>query len=140
MPVNVSITSNVAAVSRKVQALPPQQGREIMTVLNTDLLDVLRDSKTKPPRVPVDTGALQSSGFTEPAKQEGLKIVAAIGYGGVGNVDDYASIVHDNLSGRIKNYKRPGSGPKFLEIPLMARQKERTESLEHALGMAWERL
>ncbi len=125
-------------LSRLVQ-LPEAMRREVRISLNEELLQVLADSKRKPPRVPVDTGALQSTGYVEPAKIEGAKVSSSIGYGGVASFPfnktvDYAQIVHDNLNGRIKNYKRPGSGPKFLETHLNAHKPIMTEKFEKALG------
>lgn len=127
------VMDDVKRVVTKLGKLPQAQADRLMQATDKFLLSVLRDSKTKPPRVPVDTGALQSSGFTEPCKREGKTITASIGYGGIGGVD-YAVFVHDNANGRIKNYKRPGSGPFFLSTHLDARKPELNENLEHALG------
>jgi hypothetical protein len=59
------------------------------------------------PHCPEDTGALRESGRVEAVK-EGY----AVAYGGPGV--DYAAYVHDDLRPNRK-YKRPGSGPKFVE-------------------------
>ena len=106
---------------KRLSSLSEVQRAHMSQAVDRFLLSVLRDSKEKPPRVPVDTGALMSSGFTEPSKISGKTIHAAIGYGGTGGID-YAVYVHDNMNGRIKHYKRPGSGPKFLSTHLDQRQ------------------
>jgi hypothetical protein len=107
----------------------------MIEAINRFLLSVLRDSKEKPPCVPVDTGALMSSGYVEPAVlEQGHIINAAIGYGGIDNTVDYAVYVHDNLNGRIKHYKRPGSGPKFLSTHLDSRTPELNANLQKAGG------
>lgn len=129
------VAENLAKIQKQLAKLSEDQRRDMSTALDRFLLTVLRDSKEKPPRVPVDTGALMSSGFTEPSKVDGKTIRAAIGYGGTGGVD-YAVYVHDNANGRIKHYRRPGSGPKFLSTHLETRQPELRAALEKALGDA----
>lgn len=121
------------SITGRLKKLAEVQKKGMVRTINVWLLSVLRDSKEKPPRVPVDTGALETSGYTEPAKIDGATINAGIGYGGISGVD-YAVIVHDNLSGRIKNYKRPGSGAKFLSTHVDARKPELASALEGDLG------
>ncbi len=131
------VLPDLKALSARLGKLSDSQRKAMMRVVNIYDLNVLRDSKTKPPRVPVDTGALQSTGHTEPAKIEGSLILAHVSYGGIaddGTTVDYAVIVHDNMNGRIKNYKRPGSGPKFLETHIHARRPQLNRDLEAALG------
>lgn len=154
MPIRFSIKNNVAETTRKLRQLCGQQNRDLMQEVDITMLNVLRDSKTKPPRVPVDTGALQSTGFTEPAKLDKGKIVAAVGYGGIAsrNVSagststvlqklvDYAVYVHENLSGRIKNYKRPGSGAKFVETHWKQRLAKFRADGETVIGKSWRKL
>lgn len=126
---------NVAQVLQKLSKLPGKQAERMTRTLDRWTLSVLRDSKTKPPRVPVDTGALQSSGVTEPAQFDGKTLRGAITYGGIGDVD-YAVYVHDNASGRIKNYHRPGSGPLFVSTHWDARKPELQANFEKDLGDA----
>lgn len=76
---------------------------------------VFADSQTKSPCVPVDTNALRESGRVEVVK-EGYAVV----YGGPGV--DYAAYVHDDL--RPRKYKRPGSGPKFVETHMLRAASE----------------
>lgn len=82
---------------------------------------VLKDSDSIPPMVPVDTGALQGTGRVE-ATPEGHAVV----YGGQDGVD-YAAKVHDDL--RPRKYKRRGSGPKFVESHIERRHDEWYEAL-----------
>jgi len=123
------IPQNWLEAAAKMQRLPESQRRAMTRALDTFLLSVLRDSKEKPPRVPVDTGFLQGTGYTEPAKIEGPNVEAAIGYHA-----NYAWYLHENMAGRFKNYKRPGSGPKFLITHFDARRREVKVNLEDALG------
>jgi len=91
---------------------------------------ILKDSDTIPPVVPVDTGALQDSGRVE---KDGRGW--AVMYGG-GSVD-YALQVHDDL--RQRSYRRPGAGPKFVEAHYLRRTegqeayKEFTSDIEHLI-------
>jgi hypothetical protein len=68
------------------------------------------------PRVPLDTGFLSSTGHTDLPTILGNEITVMIGYNA-----DYALIVHENLDPHV-HWKRPGSGPKYLEGP--AREME----------------
>lgn len=63
------------------------------------------------PIVPVDTGALMSTGIVETPRREGNKVVVVLGYGGPSA--KYASFVHEVAA----NYKRPNSGKDFLRLP-----------------------
>lgn len=75
-------------------------------------------------RVPVDTGALMSTGRVELPVEEGSEIVVTLGYGSMSV--GYAWPVHEMMegTGRTKgvgqaiHWTRPGSGPKYLENPL----------------------
>lgn len=71
--------------------------------------------------VPVDTGALRSSGYVDEPKREGDTIEVLLGYGGPAaqinpktgeSTDGYALRVHENLEAN-----HPVGGPKFLELP-----------------------
>ena len=79
---------------------------KIQTQLQVAAEKILTESDSVPPMVPVDTGDLQKTGRVEKAVG-GWAIV----YGGSGV--NYANQVHDDL--RPRKYKRPGSGPKFVE-------------------------
>ena len=71
--------------------------------------------------VPVDTGALRSSGYVKPPEQEGNRITVYLGYGGPAaqinpksgqSTDGYALYVHENLDAVHK----VGTA-KYLEMP-----------------------
>lgn len=86
-------------------------------------------SDAKEHYVPVEHGALRSSGFVQPPKTEGETATVVLGFGGAASA--YAIAVHEHLSGSSPRSWRiaeaagrpvrfsPG-GPKFLERPLMA--------------------
>jgi hypothetical protein len=59
-------------------------------------------------RVPVDEGILKGSGFVEPPKREGNKVILNLGFGG--QAEDYAIIVHEDLEA----FHRVGEA-KFVE-------------------------
>ena len=71
--------------------------------------------------VPVDTGALKSSGYVADPKREGDVIEVVLGYGGPAaqinpktgeSTDGYAVMVHENLEAH-----HPVGSAKFLEMP-----------------------
>lgn len=70
---------------------------------------ILTDSKQN--YVPVDTGALRASGFTEGPEVTGPFIAMTLGFGGPSA--SYAVIVHEDLTKR-----HPVGQAKYLEIPL----------------------
>lgn len=80
--------------------------------------EVMSESKRV---VPVDTGALMSSGQVALPQVNGREISVTLGYGNqsVG----YALYVHENMNPNV-HWTRPGSGPKYLETPLKAKQGE----------------
>lgn len=82
---------------------------------------ILRDSQTVPPTVPRDTGDLESTGRVEGTPQ-GHAVVYGGKAGSSGKFVDYAEFVHDDL--RDRKYKRPGSGPKFVETHVLRRFDE----------------
>jgi hypothetical protein len=69
--------------------------------------------------VPVDTGNLMNSGHVRLPEEFNNEINVKLGYGGP--AAGYALAVHENLNPNV-NWKRPGSGPKYLENPLKERQ------------------
>ena len=67
--------------------------------------------------VPVDKGALMNSGYVKPPEVVDGILTVELGYGG--QSVDYAATVHENLNPHVR-WKRPGSGPKFLENAITA--------------------
>ena len=101
--------------------------------------EVMTDSKAV---VPVLTGALMGTGKVMPAVESGDDISVTMGYGD--EAVGYALIVHEMLDERRFDsetfqmlnpihWTRPGSGPKFLENPLKAKQ----DSLPGRIGTAY---
>ena len=80
-----------------------------------DIMDKSRDV------VPVDTGTLMSTGNVRIPDETDTEISCTMGYGGP--AAPYALAVHENLEDYV-NWKRPGSGPKYLERPFNAMQGE----------------
>jgi hypothetical protein len=82
------------------------------------------------PLVPVDFGVLKNSKFVEQPKQNGGDISVTLGYGG--EAAKYAEAVHEHPSshdpkswnGVTVNWQTPGTGPKFLERPVVALQRD----------------
>jgi len=70
-------------------------------------------ARSKEQYVPVDTGTLMSTGHVQLPVIDGSTITTVLGYGGPSA--GYALQVHEDLT--PKNWTRPGSGPKYLEIP-----------------------
>jgi hypothetical protein len=77
-------------------------------------------------RTPVDVGTLELSGHVEDPVLDGAGVSVQLGFGG--EARGYAVIVHEDLS--PKNFKRAGSGPKYLEGPML----EAAGTLESALA------
>lgn len=113
---NRAATDNLGRLAGRIHS-------EIAKEIDRINLDILRDSKTVPPRVPVDTGALQGSGHVEPATIQGSVVSGQLTYGGAygGSEVDYAVHVHENMAA---TYKRPGAGPKFVEAHFRRRESE----------------
>jgi hypothetical protein len=70
---------------------------------------IRRDMEQVPPLIPVDTGNLRASWFTNSGYKLGAPFVH------MGFSASYATVVHDR---DWKKGKRPGSGPKFFESAL----------------------
>ena len=82
--------------------------------------------------VPVDTGALKSTGHVQPPRISGAVVEVTLGYGGVagnGSEVDYAWFVHENLAAQ---HASPTQA-KFLEEPLNARIKDIDKLLAAAI-------
>lgn len=98
--------------------------------------EIMADSKAV---VPVDTGALIATGkVTLPVEDGSGVIEVTAGYGDEST--DYALYVHEELqapSGGPIKYTRPGSGPKYLENPAMARAPELPGRVRDALMRAF---
>lgn len=121
---------------RALKQVPNEELVQLAFVLQDAAEDVLLDSKTKEPRVPRDTGALERSGTVSPASVSRNTVNVLLSYGGPSSPHfvDYAKIIHDDVS---RTYKRPGSGPKFVSTHFERRQedieKKALESIDEAV-------
>src|SRR6185369_10687243 len=102
------LASLVPAIRQAVKEEMYQFGEEVM-------------SESKSQYVPVDTGALMNTGHVQPPVEDGDRISVTLGYGD--EAVGYALKVHENLSPSV-HWKRPGSGPKYLERPFQEKQGE----------------
>ena len=78
---------------------------------------IRREMDKTPPLIPIEFGNLRGSFFSNPIY---IKRRPVVQFGFTAN---YAWFVHEMIDPDI-NWKRPGSGPKFLEAHLKANQKE----------------
>jgi len=81
---------------------------------------LLKDMDTTPPKIPIDLENLRASQFITPLKIGGKPVVM------FGFDANYALFVHEMVDGSI-NWKRPGSGPKFMEASI---NRNKTKILE----------
>jgi len=80
---------------------------------------IRRDMEKTPPLVPIDTGNLRGSWFTEAVKVKGMAGLL------LGFSANYAVFVHEMVDkdGTVIDWNRPGSGPKFFEQALTRNEK-----------------
>jgi len=108
-----------------MRGIPPMAKKAWQIELAHFLLDVLRESKTKFPRVPLKTGALQSTGSITPPVIVKNFVLGGLHYGGFSNEFDtkvdYAEEVHENLAKKV--FKRPRAGAKFVATHWNKRKK-----------------
>lgn len=110
--VSITLTGTdelVAALRKGVKNAP----RAVAVGLNVEANDILRESKAE---VPFDLGVLHDSGDVEPPRVTRRGVEVTIGYGGAAS--KYALAVHEMP--RSNKFQRPGSGPKYLERPMLA--------------------
>ena len=95
----------------------PIAAKQSSRIVANQILDL---SLNGVPQAPEDKGDLRATGRVVPVK-EGYAVV----YGGrapSGRNVDYAGYVHDDL--RPRKYKRPNSGPKFVETHMLRMAEE----------------
>ena len=85
---------------------------------------IRREMDLTPPLIPIDFGNLRGSFFSNPIYLKGKPVVQ------FGFTAFYAWFVHEKIDPGI-NWKRPGSGPKFLEAHLKANEKEILEIIKN---------
>ena len=141
MPLEFGIKfPNLERRMRELGGIPRSAIPRLGRVLGITMLEILRDTKTKTPSVPIATGALRSSGHVDPPRIRGGKIVAGIGYGGVPGpafrqsqtnkrgqtrkgkpIIDYAVVVHEDLS--TPRLKPRTAGAKFVSTHIARKNK-----------------
>lgn len=119
----------------KLLKFPERVREEVTKELYQFAETVMSASKDGPATVvvPVDTGTLRSTGHVDPPEQEPDQVSVTLGYGGP--AASYALAVHENMDPGV-HWKRPGSGPKYLEIPLRDHQEELSGLLAAAVNRA----
>lgn len=107
-----------------LEKLGPELKRAVAARMNQWGEETMAQSKQ---RVPVDTGALRSSGHVVAPDPNAQVLQMTLGYGGA--AVDYALVVHENLEAR-----HPVGEAKYLERPVM----ERLGTLDRDLASALE--
>lgn len=105
-----NVTANINAVLRKMK-LSGHKG--LLSAANYVLTDA---DIGQSPLVPALTGHLRSTRFAEPLTTAKGEPFVVLGY-----TANYAAAVHEMMvapSGKLINWSRPGSGPKFLQASL----------------------
>ncbi len=111
----------------KLSAIVPAVKQAAKTELYQIAEEIMDDSKRI---VPVDTGALMSTGHVDLPVDTEKGIEISLGYGGP--AAPYALAVHENLDPRV-HWQRPGSGPKYLETPWNAKKTEISPRIRKAM-------
>ena len=101
----------VDVVMKKLQLELKKIEGQTMAGLISAAIIIRRDMEKTDPKIPLDTGNLRSSWFTDTFITKGKPSII------FGFSANYAVYVHENLEPDI-DWKRPGSGPKFLEYAL----------------------
>lgn len=118
------ILPNASALTAKLNEMRKESVRVVEQQMYKEAMMIFRASQKI---VPVDTGALRSSGTVEGPKNGEV----LIGYGGP--AASYAAIVHEDLEARHKE----GKTAKYLERPFMealaAMDKRMGEAIERAI-------
>lgn len=108
-----------AKLERFATQFPKEAGGALLAEAEIEMTESKR-------RVPVDTGALRSSGFVEGPNFTPRAIECVLGFGGP--AAEYAAAVHEDLDAH-----HPTGEAKFLERPLM-------EAAPYLLGRLADRL
>jgi hypothetical protein len=131
-----STLKGVKELTKKLREVTRDLEKQQMKALKIEGERIMTDSKQN--YVPVDKGTLRSSGIVSDPVKEGDTISISLGYGGAAAA--YATALHEYPSdanpptwnGQPLTFSKPGTGPKFLELPLMKAVDGMTERLaEH---------
>lgn len=118
-----SSVRGVKEVSKKLKDLTRDLEKQQMRSLKIEAERIMTDSKQN--YVPVDKGTLRNTGIVNDPVKNGDEISISMGYGG--QAAPYATSLHEYSSpsnpptwnGEPLTFTKPGTGPKFLELPLM---------------------
>ena len=99
----------VSNLKREVRRIKNRSGKGLIEAA----IIVRRDMDKTPPLIPIDTGNLRASWFTQLLNlPKGKGII-------MGFSANYAAFVHENMEKEGKvTWRRPGAGPKFFQASL----------------------
>lgn len=103
--------------------------REVGRTLYAEANDIFDRSQDI---VPIDTGALRSSGLVNQPEVNGEEVSVLIQYGGA--AAPYAVIQHENL----EYFHEPPTQAKYLEQPMVERVEQFRAGIREVLGRALE--
>ena len=96
-------------LKREVRGIKNRSGKGLIEAA----IIVQRDMDKTPPLIPVDTGNLHGSWFTQLLNLPKGKAII------MGFSANYAAFVHENMEKEGKvTWRRPGAGPKFFQASL----------------------
>lgn len=119
-------TFDASAVLASLSKLGTSIPREAAGALSEVAEEIMTESQDL---VPVDLGALKNSKFVQSPERASDGLSVTMGYGG--EAAAYAEAVHEHpsatspqswLKGAV-HFQTPGTGPKFLERPVVAAQR-----------------
>lgn len=114
-----AITFDITEFMKKMTTAEKFSREAALRGVDLAMNDLLKDSQSLIPTVPMDTGHLRSTGASSAQKEAGDSetIVGQVTYN-----TPYAAYQHEGVradgSHVVRNYTTPGSGKKYLETPL----------------------
>ena len=96
-------------------------GRSMKGLIQAAIV-IRRDMDYTSPMIPIDTGNLRASWFTEPFFITGSPALI------IGFTAFYAVFVHENIG---VHFQRPGAGAKFMEASMKRNSREILETIAH---------
>ncbi len=111
---------------RNLTAFAARAGEQFAAALYQEAEVIMAEAKQLTPVAP-DGGTLRNSGHVQLPQKEGAETSVTLGFGGPAR--DYAVAVHEHLSEHSPpswrshphdiHWNVPGTGPKFLETPML---------------------
>lgn len=102
-------------LNRQIQRV---EGRTVAGMLEGAAI-IRRDMDKTEPLIPVDRGYLRASWFATPIRQGIMRRGVLMGF-----TANYSVFVHEEMEPENRNWKRPGSGPKFFEASIKRNGKK----------------